>query len=283
VSVFTLRVIMRLDGNPFAPTNRCANTAHTVAHTEWIADDQGKVCLREDFDNDVGCCEKSISAFDRGCNLNCNETSNCCTIYEFCVACCMSPLSSPIVEAFKKQTRDLIYSSLLDEKDSFEFCKAKCRTSSNSVIGENKYRSVWKHCYGGSPPPLQVESRVVDQITISERKSARTHTNPLPFGADEEGEEGKRQGTSKQGRSLSVPNIEVEENYPAASTNPETYTVATPLSLGDISHRRATSSGALLGTVWWLRVLSWGWSSSDFAVALYVGAAAAYICLRSLL
>jgi len=190
-------------------------------------------------------------------------------------------------DAFKKQTRDLIYSSLLDEKDSFEFCKAKCRTSSNSVIGENKYRSVWKHCYGGSPPPLQVESRVVDQITISERKSAGTHTNPIPFGADEEAEDGNRQGTrtSKQGRSLSVPNIEMEENHPspAASTDPDTYTVATPLSLGDIPHRRATSSGAPLGTAWWLRVLSWGWNSSDFAVALYVGVAAAYLCLSSVL
>jgi len=189
----------------------------------------------------------------------------------------MSPISKPIVDEFKRHTRDMIYSRLLGEKDAFEFCKAKCRTSSNSVIGENKYRSVWKHCYGGAPPPLQIESRVVDQITISERKTIRA--KPTPIGGDEEVEDAvPRRPESK--RALSMPDIELEHPPQLPNpNNPDDYTLAAPLA--GVAQRRATSAGTVIGKPWWLASLAW--SRSDFSVALYVGVVTVLLWLRSLL
>lgn len=44
-------------------------------------------------------------------------------------------------------------SALLSDHLATEFCRSLCRTSSDSVIGENRYRSELKYCYGGEPQP----------------------------------------------------------------------------------------------------------------------------------
>jgi len=287
-SVFALRILMQIDGNPFATDKSCANTAHTVSHTEWIADDQGKVCFREDFDNDNGCCKKSVTSFERGCNLNCNETACCCNIYEFCVACCMSPFSKPVVDQFKKETRDLIYTSLLSDTDSFEFCKAKCRTSSHSVIGENKYRSIWKHCYGGTPPPLQIETTVVDTLSITERRPTTTRS---PSGrVDEEGPAealgGAAASEQRAGRSLSEPlefDIPAEESpeVQEAAKDPDTFVALSPLPEEITGKSRVTSAaGTISGRIWWLNTAMWTLQRSDFMIAVSITCSTVLFLLR---
>jgi hypothetical protein len=42
-----------------------------------------------------------------------------------------------------------VYASI---NDHFELCLAKCRTNSDSVKNENKYRDHLKHCYGETKP-----------------------------------------------------------------------------------------------------------------------------------
>jgi len=281
-SVFALRILMQIDGNPFSTSNTCANTAHTVSHTEWIADDKGKLCLRENFDNDMGCCEKSVTSFEQGCNLNCNETARCCTIYEFCVACCMSPFSKNVVDQFKKETRDLIYTSLLSDTDSFEFCKAKCRTSSHSVIGENKYRSNWKHCYGGTPPPLQIETTVVDTLSITERRATTTRS---PARVDDESPEDGAATAQKASRTLSEPQTDVlVEEYPAiraAARDPDTFVALSPQPEAITGKSRVTSAaGTINGHVWWLHTVTWALQRSDFMIAVSITCSTVLYLLR---
>eukprot|EP00339_Tiarina_fusa_P019992 CAMPEP_0117032464 /NCGR_PEP_ID=MMETSP0472-20121206/23267_1 /TAXON_ID=693140 ORGANISM="Tiarina fusus, Strain LIS" /NCGR_SAMPLE_ID=MMETSP0472 /ASSEMBLY_ACC=CAM_ASM_000603 /LENGTH=177 /DNA_ID=CAMNT_0004741105 /DNA_START=399 /DNA_END=929 /DNA_ORIENTATION=+ len=41
---------------------------------------------------------------------------------------------------------------ILQSNDNFEFCKARCRTSSESVLFDKEYRSEHKYCYGTRAP-----------------------------------------------------------------------------------------------------------------------------------
>jgi len=71
----------------------------------------------------------------------------------------MSPSQAPIVQGILKRrnTKDVGNSNILlkSARTPFEFCVAKCRTSSRSVVFENQYRSnELKFCYGNQDPPL---------------------------------------------------------------------------------------------------------------------------------
>uniref|UniRef100_A0A8C4N8E3 SREBP regulating gene protein n=1 Tax=Eptatretus burgeri TaxID=7764 RepID=A0A8C4N8E3_EPTBU len=87
---------------------------------------------------------------------SCQE-NGCCSIYEFCVSCCLHP---------RQVYRDFVVVRpgalplpiLLVISDYFELCQAKCRTSSQSVQHENMYRNPrFKYCYGESLPELLPE------------------------------------------------------------------------------------------------------------------------------
>eukprot|EP00614_Pseudopedinella_elastica_P012148 CAMPEP_0172611516 /NCGR_PEP_ID=MMETSP1068-20121228/31183_1 /TAXON_ID=35684 /ORGANISM="Pseudopedinella elastica, Strain CCMP716" /LENGTH=379 /DNA_ID=CAMNT_0013415511 /DNA_START=644 /DNA_END=1780 /DNA_ORIENTATION=- len=81
---------------------------------------------------------------------SCDPKSRCCSVFEFCVACCMGD---------GEARRDLLgrskHSALLELAGSpFGLCAYKCRTSSGSVVHENSYRNPQKHCFGLTRPPL---------------------------------------------------------------------------------------------------------------------------------
>lgn len=100
------------------------------------------------------------------CNT-CNS-DGCCAIYEYCISCCMNPetinvrssepvdgdgrlLASPDSPVSSLSSVAAVDTDAHGEshEDPFEFCLAKCRTSSSSVKHENSYRDArFKHCHG---------------------------------------------------------------------------------------------------------------------------------------
>jgi hypothetical protein len=68
---------------------------------------------------------------------SCDASSRCCSIFEYCVSCCMAPERWFELDSLRKRS---VHSALRSTDDPFEFCKYKCRTSSGSVVHENSYR-----------------------------------------------------------------------------------------------------------------------------------------------
>ena len=50
-----------------------------------------------------------------------------------------------------------VYNSV---QNNFEFCQARCRTSSESIYSNKMYRSSYKHCYGIYRPLVDVDARL---------------------------------------------------------------------------------------------------------------------------
>ncbi|KYQ46759.1 UPF0454 protein C12orf49 like protein [Trachymyrmex zeteki] len=122
-----------------------------------IVDDHGVVCSRHEVQSN-GCCaieqkqsqkneESFMTTREKYSCKTCNP-QGCCTIYEYCVSCCLHP---------DKQIRgrkDLSSGSLKVQKNvgrtavHFQICLAACRTSSSSVRRDNTYKDpLAKHCY----------------------------------------------------------------------------------------------------------------------------------------
>lgn len=116
--------------------------------TSLITDDQGFVCTRTHTHPTTKCCIRTPPTVRYSC-ASCNH-SMCCSHYEQCVSCCMSPsranLRVPILS-----TPSLRRYSL---KDDFELCSALCRSSSQSLLHENAYRHNNHHCFGRESPAV---------------------------------------------------------------------------------------------------------------------------------
>lgn len=166
------------------PIKRCRNS---IQGRLLLADDQGFVCHRQ-FLTKGGCCNSSLNtspaslqqsvahshppSASQVTRYSCNtcNSDGCCAIYEYCISCCMNPESfssrqqqstygqmstsdqvqlSPAPTVTKGDNHETILLESFD--DSFEYCLAKCRTSSSSVKHENSYRDPrFKHCHGQS-------------------------------------------------------------------------------------------------------------------------------------
>lgn len=143
-------------------TKTCRNS---IQGKVLISDDRGYACLRKDL-SPGGCCDPTSPNSKQYSCETCSD-NGCCAIYEYCISCCLEPSKKPILsrvinggssgQGFRK---NFIYESLTDH---FEFCLAKCRTSSQSVKHENSYRDPKaKHCFGdGSTQISQVSSHAV--------------------------------------------------------------------------------------------------------------------------
>ncbi|XP_011861630.1 PREDICTED: UPF0454 protein C12orf49 homolog isoform X2 [Vollenhovia emeryi] len=142
-----------------ASTQTCRNS---VQGRGLIVDDHGVVCSRHEVLAN-GCCtieqrqtpknEESLFMGRResySCKT-CNS-QGCCTIYEYCVSCCLHP------DKQIRSRKDLLSGSAKIQKDvgktpirnpdRFQFCLASCRTSSSSVRHENTYKDpLAKYCY----------------------------------------------------------------------------------------------------------------------------------------
>ena len=100
---------------------KCKNTADG---RHYLADDQGFACSRFEINDQTGCCGPRAKRFS--CHT-CSNSTKCCSVYEYCVACCTA-------------------------HEKFEHCRTRCRTSSRILHHMNEYRSERRYCFA---PPLR--------------------------------------------------------------------------------------------------------------------------------
>lgn len=151
---------------------KSSSCRNSVQGKVLIADDRGYICQRKELVPSSGCCDSTISSVSvkrYSCDT-CNSGSNCCSIYEYCISCCMHPDRKGLLSAVIHEdaaagsagggesnriipsVSQVFYASLTDQ---FDYCLARCRTSSHSVQHENSYRDPKaKHCYGAVDPPV---------------------------------------------------------------------------------------------------------------------------------
>ena len=139
-----------------------------------ISDDQGYVCYRKDLTNS-GCCNPEAASSRRHACDTCTE-HGCCAIFEYCVSCCLEPAKKPLLSKLIAKSSNggfpsnVLYASLTDH---FEFCLARCRTSSQSVQHENSYRDPKnKHCFVDVTSAANTELSLVKQVTSSSTETA---------------------------------------------------------------------------------------------------------------
>ncbi|XP_029475876.1 UPF0454 protein C12orf49 homolog isoform X2 [Rhinatrema bivittatum] len=140
-------------GNSSRPSNRCRNS---VQGKLLITDDLGYICERKELLAN-GCCNINVASSKLYSCESCLP-NGCCSIYEYCVSCCLQP-NKLLLERFLNRAAAAFQNLFLAVEDHFELCLAKCRTSSQvshfSVQHENTYRNpIAKYCYGESPPEL---------------------------------------------------------------------------------------------------------------------------------
>jgi hypothetical protein len=166
------------------PRSRLARCQHTPGKL-MTADSLGSLCLHTQL-NASGCCDitrasappqqQPLPGFhaDSGvmlptqfsCEL-CRSDNMCCSSYEGCVSCCLSPEHEVQRQSLRQHSSLFAYSRMAED-DSFAFCAYKCRTSSASLLHENTYRSPMVHCYGMYAPSLD------NRVTVnSDRSSLR--------------------------------------------------------------------------------------------------------------
>ncbi|XP_020285976.1 UPF0454 protein C12orf49 homolog [Pseudomyrmex gracilis] len=129
-----------------------------------IVDERGLVCSRHEVLPN-GCCtieqtqqnkEDAVIKRERYSCKTCN-LQGCCTIYEYCVSCCLNPNKSILQMRGRKDVNLIFLKVRKDEgetrtrrTDRFQICLAVCRTSSFSMrsVHENTYKDpLAKHCY----------------------------------------------------------------------------------------------------------------------------------------
>lgn len=130
-------------------TDNCENS---IQGRDILVDDKGFVCPR-DFLTPAGCCANNSRRYVcESCQRN-----GCCAVYEHCVSCCLQPEKLPILKRSVLRTSNSFHNLFSSVTNLFQFCLAKCRTSSLSVVHENSYRnSVAKHCFADRIPDIQL-------------------------------------------------------------------------------------------------------------------------------
>jgi len=109
----------------------------------FVADEKGRVCKWQDVNYETGCCPDDQST--DACQ-ECKE--NCCSIYAYCISCCLQP-ANPMQHPN--------FSTPEPNPDKFEYCRVVCRTSSRSVINEKQWISELKYCFPTHDFPLLVK------------------------------------------------------------------------------------------------------------------------------
>lgn len=130
-------------------TDNCENS---VQGRDILVDDKGYVCPHDSL-MPTGCCANNSKRYVcDSCQRN-----GCCAVYEHCVSCCLQPEKLPVLKRIVLRTSSSFHNLFSSVTNLFQFCLAKCRTSSLSVVHENSYRnSVAKHCYADRIPDIQL-------------------------------------------------------------------------------------------------------------------------------
>lgn len=135
-----------------------ASCRNSVQGKVLVADDRGYVCQRSEVASN-GCCIAEAASTRRYCCDTC-QPNGCCSIYEYCISCCMHPQKITILQKILGKASDTFKMLVASITDHFELCLTKCRTSSDSVHHENSYRDPKaKHCYADEPPGQQMSTR----------------------------------------------------------------------------------------------------------------------------
>mmetsp|Transcript_7697 Transcript_7697/g.47605 ORF Transcript_7697/g.47605 Transcript_7697/m.47605 type:complete len:257 (-) Transcript_7697:2645-3415(-) len=129
----------------------------TASGSNYIADDEGKVCNWMDRDPNTACC-RSGEKYTCG---RCTE-EGCCDVYEQCVSCCLGRM-----EPSEWNDRRQLPSrpGVGKWNTPFELCNNVCRTNANMTVHENAYRSAFRFCFnhtGRHPSRTQQESNTID-------------------------------------------------------------------------------------------------------------------------
>lgn len=144
-----------------------ASCRNSIQGKGLIVDERGIVCSRHEVLSN-GCCvteQKQTSKNEETSSMikrerysckTCNSRG-CCTIYEYCVSCCLHPDKQILQMRGRKSGSARIQKNggkqRIRNSDRFKICLAVCRTSSSSVQHENTYKDpLAKHCY--VPQPL---------------------------------------------------------------------------------------------------------------------------------
>ncbi|XP_011137982.1 UPF0454 protein C12orf49 homolog [Harpegnathos saltator] len=148
-----------------ASTQPCRNSIQGKA---LIVDERGIVCARHEVLPN-GCCrieqkqspkneETPIMARRERYSCKTCNPQGCCTIYEYCVSCCLHPgkqikgRKDVVSGSVKAQKEEDAVRTRIRNLDRFQICLAACRTSSASVRHENTYKDPFaKHCYAMQP------------------------------------------------------------------------------------------------------------------------------------
>ncbi|GAA47150.1 UPF0454 protein C12orf49 homolog, partial [Clonorchis sinensis] len=134
----------------------CSSTRQSAS--SYVVDDTGTYCPRTALLNS-GCCPTPVAPDHADTAIivrrfvcdSCNQTrENCCQIYEHCVSCCMNRQHIHLWREALLQASELpAQRHLLLADGLFQYCQAKCRTSSQSVLHENTYRDAeHRYCFG---------------------------------------------------------------------------------------------------------------------------------------
>jgi len=148
---------------------------HTQQGKHYITDDKGGVCKWKDLNPITSCCrDYSVTKIQPFSCEHCNRTIACCSVYEFCVSCCLDPAK----EDLRNEVQQVLDAKSLGFEDfsslsPFEYCRAICRTSSKSIYSQNQYRNDDKYCYSLDAPPVQNKTQEAEvnlnRIKIAER------------------------------------------------------------------------------------------------------------------
>ncbi|XP_058127435.1 SREBP regulating gene protein [Anopheles ziemanni] len=131
-------------GEQQIPTN-CRNS---VQGKSLIVDDRGYVCPRVELLQN-GCCDEADDEPSKQFACTTCKPNHCCAVYEYCVSCCLNSDKRSILEDVLAKANGRQVALYAEVTDQFELCLTKCRTNSQSVQNENKYRNPeLKHCYG---------------------------------------------------------------------------------------------------------------------------------------
>ncbi|BES95556.1 Uncharacterized conserved protein (DUF2054) [Nesidiocoris tenuis] len=129
--------------NASSKITTCRNSVQGMTH---IVDDRGYLCSRFHL-LPSGCCDKKDQGTVRYSCDTCKD-NGCCSIFEYCVSCCMQPSKKELLQSMLRRVPDTFHVVFASITDHYELCMAKCRTSSLSVQHENSYRDPSaKHCY----------------------------------------------------------------------------------------------------------------------------------------
>lgn len=121
-------------------TIMCRNT---IQGPHLITDSRGHVCSMAEIDVATNCCTNEKQLYSCA---TCNNEQHCCTVYEYCVSCCLAPSNRELLkQSFAQRKTEHLYKHV---NTVFQYCSTRCRTSSKSVVFENKYKTNLKHCFG---------------------------------------------------------------------------------------------------------------------------------------